>query len=136
MKEFELHPQLARDCIHVTKLDLCQLLLMNNSHYPWCILVPMRADLREIYQLDDSEQQQVLRESSRLSRFMMEHFAGDKMNVAALGNLVPQLHIHHIVRRQTDNAWPAPVWGHEAALPYGADQADAICTSLREALSP
>ena len=134
MTEFKLHPQLAKDCFHVTDLSLCRLLLMNNSHYPWCILVPMRAGLREIYELEESEQQALLNESSRLSLIMMQQFDGEKMNVAALGNMVPQLHVHHIVRKQSDKAWPKPVWGNEPAAPYTEQQARVICEQLRESL--
>ncbi|MEQ8953838.1 MAG: HIT domain-containing protein [Gammaproteobacteria bacterium] len=134
MSQFTLHPQLEQDCYVVTDLELCRVLLMNNSHYPWCILVPMRAALREIYELKEAEQCLLIGESSRLSRLMMARFAGEKMNVAALGNMVPQLHVHHIVRRQSDNAWPGPVWGRAPALPYSEQEAGSLCETLRTGL--
>ncbi len=118
MSDFALHPQLAQDCLFVTDLELCQVLLMNDSNYPWCILVPRVNDIREVYELSADNQQILARESAQLARAMMELFAGHKMNVAALGNMVPQLHIHHIVRKRDDLAWPKPVWGIVPAVPY------------------
>ena len=105
---------------------------MNDSTWPWVVLVPMRAGIREIYQLDDADQQRLLWESSELSRGMMALFAGDKMNVAALGNMVPQLHLHHIVRFEGDPAWPSPVWGKQAPVAYD----DAGLARTREQLVP
>lgn len=117
-QSFELHPRLAADCHGIGDLPLCRLLLMNDRQYPWCILVPRRAGLREIYQLDADDQLQFWRESAQLSRVLMDVFAGEKLNVAALGNMVPQLHLHHIVRYAADPAWPAPVWGKLAPVVY------------------
>lgn len=130
MTTFELHPRLAEDCHFVIDLKLSRLLLMNNSDYPWCILVPRINDIREIYELPDAQQQRLLAESSRLSRVMMAQFTGDKLNVAALGNIVPQLHVHHIVRRTSDKAWPNPVWGFAEASPYSPAQLAAVKTAL------
>ena len=115
---FELHPQLAADTVLVGDLPLCRLLLMNDRQYPWTILVPRRAGLREIYELHESDQLRFWRESAQLSKTLMTAFSGDKLNVAALGNMVPQLHVHHIVRFKGDPAWPAPVWGKHPAQPY------------------
>lgn len=115
---FELHPKLAADTFVIGDLDLCRLLLMNDSQYPWCVLVPRRPDIREIYQLSEADQQLLLRESSTLGRAMMKAFDGTKLNIGALGNVVPQLHVHHIVRFETDPAWPNPVWGRLPAKPY------------------
>jgi diadenosine tetraphosphate (Ap4A) HIT family hydrolase len=115
---FNLHQRLAADTLSLGRSRLCELRLMNDSAWPWVILVPMRAGIREIYQLEEADQQRLLWESSELSRGMMEVFAGAKMNVAALGNMVPQLHLHHIVRFEGDPAWPAPVWGKQAPVPY------------------
>src|SRR5204862_7582349 len=114
--------------------ELCRLLLMDDAHYPWFILVPRRAGLREIYELDEADQSQLLRESVALGRAAMRAFAGDKLNVAALGNVVPQLHVHHVVRQIGDAAWPAPVWGKVAAKRYGDDEAKAALSKLRDAL--
>lgn len=126
---FELHPKLAEDCVVVGDLPLCRVLLAKDGRYPWLILVPMRVDIREIYQLSESDQRQLLRESCAVAEAMARFFDADKMNVAALGNQVPQLHIHHIVRYKSDAAWPAPVWGVLSAQPY---QKDALEKRLAE----
>jgi len=119
MTEFSLHPRLAADCIDLGTMELSRLLLLDDSRYPWCILVPERDGVREVYELSDADQITLTRESARLSRFLAETFAADKMNMGALGNLVPQLHIHHIARYHDDAAWPGPVWGVGEAVPYG-----------------
>jgi len=124
---FALHPRLEADTVAVGDWPLCRVLLMNDAQYPWFILVPRREGAREIYQLSDADQAQLLRESSQLSRALMQAFRGDKLNVAALGNVVPQLHLHHIVRFAGDPAWPAPVWGRHPARPYApAEQAERL----------
>jgi diadenosine tetraphosphate (Ap4A) HIT family hydrolase len=128
---FNLHERLTADTLSLGCSRLCELRLMNDSTWPWVILVPMRAGIREIYQLDEADQQRLLWESSELSRGMMALFAGDKMNVAALGNMVPQLHLHHIVRFEGDPAWPAPVWGKQAPVAYD----DAGLARVREQLA-
>jgi len=119
---FQLHPRLEQDCIAIGRFELCRLLMMNDSQYPWFILVPERADLQEIYQLSKAERELLTEESSYLAETLANLYQADKMNIAAIGNLVPQLHIHHIVRYQTDKAWPAPVWGKFAAEPYTEQQ--------------
>lgn len=98
MEKFKLHAQLQKDCIELTELPLRKLLLVNDSHYPWFILVPKVAEVSELFQLSWQDQQQFLNESSLLSEILLQIFKGDKMNIAALGNRVPQLHIHHVVR--------------------------------------
>lgn len=128
----KLHPQLQQDCIYLGRLDLCQLLLINDSQYPWCILVPDRDNIKEIYELSNEEQLQLCHESSLLASGMMQAYAGDKMNVAALGNVVPQLHIHHIVRFRSDPAWPAPVWGKLPARAYSEAELQATIQKLRK----
>ncbi len=127
----ELHPRLAADCIRLGRFELSHLLLMNDASYPWFILVPDRDDVREIYQLNSADRAQLLDESCRLSAFLMNAFKGDKLNVAAIGNLVPQLHLHHVVRFESDRAWPLPVWGKFPALPY----TDAVLAGLRTKLA-
>ena len=114
----EIHPQLLADCILLGRFPLCRVLLMNDSQYPWFILVPDREAIREIYQLDDIDRTRLWDESCRLSAWLMATFEGDKFNLAALGNQVAQLHLHHIVRYRGDPAWPAPVWGRHPAIPY------------------
>jgi diadenosine tetraphosphate (Ap4A) HIT family hydrolase len=115
---FVLHEQLEKDSIAIGSFPLSVLLLSRDSNYPWFILVPQRADIREVYQLAEPDQLQLNRESVLLTRLLDEFFQADKMNVAALGNMVPQLHVHHIVRYTSDPAWPNPVWGQAAPKPY------------------
>jgi len=111
---FELHPQLDRDCIAIGDFPLSRLLLMDDANYPWLILVPRRDGIREIYQLSRNDQLRLIRESSYLARQLKEGLHADKINIAALGNQVAQLHIHHVVRYENDPAWPQPVWGNLA----------------------
>jgi diadenosine tetraphosphate (Ap4A) HIT family hydrolase len=115
---FILHPQLQQDCIELGRFELCRLLLLNDTRYPWCILVPQRDGIREIHELSPDDQHRLLEESVRLGRFLSEEFEAHKLNVAALGNLVQQLHVHHIVRYRNDPTWPRPVWGLGEAVPY------------------
>lgn len=119
---FELDQRLANDCILMGHFGLSELLLMNDANYPWFILVPRRPDVTEIYHLSQPDQQQLLFESSMLASNLADIFDADKMNVAALGNVVAQLHLHHVVRHQGDPAWPAPVWGKLPAKPYTDEQ--------------
>ncbi len=116
--EFELHPQLAKDCIVLGDFPVTRLLLMNDANYPWFILVPKRAEATEIYHLSAEDQCALIKESSFLASNLADTFAADKVNVAALGNRVPQLHIHHIVRYENDPAWPDPVWGKKPAISF------------------
>jgi len=129
---FDLHPQLAADCVVIGDLPLCRLLLMDDANYPWCILVPRRAGVREIHELAPDDQALLLGEVTQLSAAMQSLFAADKMNVAALGNVVPQLHVHVIARHAGDPAWPRPVWGAVPRLPYAAAERDAMVARLRE----
>ena len=122
----DIHPQLVSDCFQLGRFPLCHLLLMNDRSYPWFILVPDRADIREIYQLRETDRRALLDESCRLGEFLMREFEGDKLNVAALGNQVPQLHLHHIVRFETDPSWPGPIWGRHPPVAYAEDALDAI----------
>lgn len=128
-----LHPRLTADCLRLGRFALCHLLLMNDSSYPWFILVPDRADIREIFELSAADQKRMLDESCRLSEFLMRTFKGDKLNVAAIGNLVPQLHLHHVVRFTSDRAWPAPVWGKFPAVAYTDEGVAAIRQRIRSA---
>lgn len=131
----EIHPQLLKDCMVIGKMPLSHLLLMLDANYPWFILVPERVGIREIYELSMTDQQQLLHESSNLGNALMQGFRGDKLNIAALGNIVPQLHVHHIVRYQNDPAWPAPVWGEVPVRPYDTDLRDTIISVLKQNLS-
>lgn len=115
---FVLHPQLQQDTLLLGTFPLSLLLLMNDSNYPWFILVPQRANVREVHALDDPDRRQLWDESALLSRALTQAFSPDKLNIAALGNQVPQLHVHHIARFTHDPAWPAPVWGKVPPRPY------------------
>ncbi|MGF1639776.1 MAG: HIT domain-containing protein [Rhodospirillales bacterium] len=128
---FELHPRLREDGIDLGRFALCRLLLMNDATYPWFILVPERRDVREVHDLSDADQHLLIDESSRLARWLGEAYRADKINVAALGNMVPQLHWHVIVRYRTDPAWPAPVWGRGPSRPYSPEQIAAVRERLR-----
>ena len=127
----ELHPQLRKDCLLIGRFTLCHLLLMQDANYPWFILVPDREGIREIYELSEADQVQLLRESSQLSVLLTTRFRADKLNIAALGNVVPQLHVHHIVRYRDDPAWPAPVWGRVPARPYTPEERAGVLGLLR-----
>lgn len=131
---FELDPRLANDTIVLGDFATSRLLLAKDSRYPWCILVPKRCDITEIYQLAGEEQAQLSRESALLGRKLMELYQGDSLNVAALGNVVAQLHIHHVVRFTNDASWPGPIWGVGVAIPYAdgelAKHARQITSSL------
>lgn len=131
---FELDYRLEGDCVEIGSLPLCRILLMKDANYPWVILVPQREDVSEIYHLDLESQEQLIWESSFVAERLMETFDGDKMNIAALGNVVPQLHIHHVVRREDDAAWPNPVWGAVAPKAYLASALDERVESLQKAL--
>jgi len=133
---FALHPRLASDTFAAGDLPLCRLLLMNDAQYPWFILVPRRAGTREIYLLDEPDQQLLWRESAQLSRALMDAFRGDKLNVAALGNVVPQLHVHVLGRFTGDPAWPKPVWGLAPPIRFEPAEAAREVEAWREALSP
>lgn len=126
-----IHPQLEQDSFIIGKFPLCHLLLSRDSQYPWFILVPDRENVTEIYQLNEADRLQLLKESCQLSEALYAGFNAEKLNIAALGNIVPQLHIHHIVRYSHDPAWPAPVWGKLAAKPYNEDQLNALQIKIK-----
>jgi diadenosine tetraphosphate (Ap4A) HIT family hydrolase len=115
---FVLHPDLQRDGIAVGRFSLCQLLLINDQAYPWFVLVPERENIRDTIDLSPADYLTLWSESRVLGQGIMQAFAGEKLNVAALGNVTPQLHIHHVVRYASDPAWPAPIWGKHPLTPY------------------
>jgi diadenosine tetraphosphate (Ap4A) HIT family hydrolase len=119
---YELHPQLAADTHPVVAFALSDLRLMDDSNYPWLVLVPRVVDAREMIDLDAGQRRQLTDEIDHASRLLRDAFTPFKLNVAALGNLVPQLHIHVIARFEHDPAWPAPVWGRVAARPYSPEE--------------
>ncbi len=130
---FVLDPRLQQDTLLIGDFPLCHLLLSNDSNNPWFILVPRRALITEIFELDAADQLQLWRETTALSQVLGALFNADKLNVAALGNVVSQLHMHVIVRKRDDAAWPAPVWGKLPAQPYTAQQFALIIEQLRGA---
>ena len=132
---FVLDPRLLQDTLPVGDFPLCRVLLSNDSQYPWFILVPRKADISEIYQLSEAEQAQLWKETSLLAKTLQQLFDADKMNVAALGNVVSQLHMHVIVRHKGDIAWPAPVWGKHPAVPYSIEQSGEIISRLKAVLA-
>jgi diadenosine tetraphosphate (Ap4A) HIT family hydrolase len=133
MSAYELDARLAADSLPVVDLELCALRLMNDQRFPWLLLIPRRADKEEILDLIDSDQQQLWDEIRRVARMLESVFAPDKLNIAALGNQVRQLHVHVIARFQDDAAWPSPVWGIGAPEVY-PDPA-AVIARLRLALN-
>ncbi len=132
---FELDPRLQQDTLPVGDFPLCRLLLMNDAQYPWFVLVPRREEIVEVFQLDVEDQRTFWQETTELAEILKDTFGADKMNVAALGNEVSQLHMHVIVRRHGDPAWPAPIWGKHPAQPYTAEQVAAIREKLRLVLT-
>jgi diadenosine tetraphosphate (Ap4A) HIT family hydrolase len=131
---FELDSRLQQDTIYLGDFALSRLLLMNDSHYPWFILVPRLADVSELFQLSAVQQQQLWSETTLLAQLLKPCFAGDKINIATLGNVVSQLHMHVVVRRHDDVSWPAPVWGRHPAVAYTAEQVQALKARLQPVL--
>jgi len=119
---YELHPQLAADTHPVATFALSELRLMDDGNYPWLVLVPRVAAARDIIDLDPMQRRELGDEIDQASRLLRDAFTPFKLNVAALGNLVPQLHVHVIARFEDDPAWPAPVWGRVAARPYSPEE--------------
>jgi diadenosine tetraphosphate (Ap4A) HIT family hydrolase len=115
---FILDERLKNDTVCLGQFPLSLLLMSRDANYPWCILVPRREGVKELYELGDGDIAQLVKESRHLSLVLMALFQGDKLNVAALGNMVPQLHLHHIVRHRGDAAWPGAVWGAVPALAF------------------
>ncbi|SDD25064.1 HIT domain-containing protein [Kordiimonas lacus] len=135
MTDFTLHPQLAKDTVFVTKLTLCRVLLMTDATYPWLVLVPELGDIRELHQLEGEDQQVLMQEITFVAAKLEALVGADKMNVAALGNMVPQLHIHVIARFESDPAWPGPVWGAVPARAYTEEALEAQVEKLRSCLT-
>lgn len=129
---FTLHEQLAKDCTIIGELPQCKLLMMNDANYPWCVLVPMRPNLREWYELDETDQQQLLAETNALAKYLQKNTGAKKMNIGALGNMVQQLHVHVIARFENDAAWPAPVWGKVPAQPYSDTELEKMRVLLKQ----
>ncbi|WP_110685917.1 HIT domain-containing protein [Salinicola aestuarinus] len=131
MPTFTLDDRLERDSVHVVDLSLSQVRLSRDARYPWLVLVPRRADVVELFDLDEADQRELWREATALGQAMMTHWRGDKLNVATLGNVVAQLHVHVIVRFADDPAWPGPVWGQGEAETYAEAALDERCETIR-----
>jgi diadenosine tetraphosphate (Ap4A) HIT family hydrolase len=132
--EWSLHPQLDQDCVTIADLPLSRLLLSRDANYPWLLLVPRRPGMSEIIDLDTVEQEQLMIEIDVASRALKAATACDKLNIAAIGNLVPQLHVHIVARRRDDPAWPKPVWGTVPARPYDLAERERFIAALRRKL--
>jgi len=135
MNPWHLHPQLADDTHPVAQFELCELRLMDDANHPWLILVPRVDGAVELIDLDEDQQQVLTREIALASRTLQAAFKPHKLNVAALGNLVPQLHVHVIARYREDIAWPRPVWGMATAQPYSPETLVQRIRRLQDALA-
>jgi diadenosine tetraphosphate (Ap4A) HIT family hydrolase len=128
---YKLDNTLAKDTLVIGQFSLCDVLLMNDARYPWVILVPQRQQISEVYQLFADEQQQLAIESSFVAQQLAQMVGADKMNIAALGNVVSQLHIHHVARFIGDETWPAPVWGKGSAVAYNEQECELVIKGLQ-----
>lgn len=132
---FSLHPQLEKDCFFIEDWPVCRLVLMDDSRFPWFILVPRIHGARELVDLPETEQIRVLNEINWLSKSIQKALKPYKLNIAALGNMVPQLHIHVIARFEEDEAWSKPVWSAEgSAVPYAKDKKAELIEKIKQAL--
>lgn len=129
---FKLHSTLSADTYEIGHFATSVALLMNNSRLPWVILVPKRNGIRELYELTAKEQQQINAESLLVGKALMNEFKGDKLNTGTIGNLVPQLHLHHVIRYYHDPVWPQPVWGNLDTKPYTKTTSTQMLTRLRK----
>ena len=128
---WSLHSRLKEDTIDIGDLPLCRVLVIKDAHYPWLLLVPRRAETVEIIDLGEVEQAQLMTEISRVARALKEITKCEKLNIAALGNMVPQLHVHIVARRSSDAAWPRPVWGVVPPLAHDAEEVQRLIGALR-----
>jgi diadenosine tetraphosphate (Ap4A) HIT family hydrolase len=128
---WSLNSQLKKDTIDIGDLPLSRVLVIKDAHYPWLLLVPRRPEVSEIIDLDEVEQAQLITEISRVGRALKDITKCDKLNIAALGNVVPQLHVHIIARRSSDVAWPRPVWGVMPPLEHDAEEVQHFISALR-----
>lgn len=131
---FRLDNRLENDTVKVASLRLSLVLLMNNSDYPWLVLVPQRDGVREIYELQAADRVILMEEITAASKAMDALFKPDKINIGALGNIVPQLHVHVVGRRQGDKAWPGPVWGAPPGRPYSEGEIASLSEKIKKEL--
>ncbi len=132
---FELDQRLSNDTVTVGELNLSRVLMMNDCQYPWVILVPRISGITEIHQLSEEQRKLLSEESNQAAQLIAKEFGADKMNIAALGNVVSQLHIHHIARFKDDIAWPAPVWGAHPVKPYSQTELQIISLRMKNLFS-
>lgn len=132
---FSLHPTLASDTCQIVDLPLSRVLLMKDKGFPWLILVPKREDIKEIHELTPDDRAVLIEEISLASTILAKLFTPVKINVGALGNIVPQLHVHVIARFETDRAWPGPVWGSTPKEPYSENELASIVSRLKDAFN-
>jgi diadenosine tetraphosphate (Ap4A) HIT family hydrolase len=128
---WSLHPQLEKDTINVGDLPLCRVVVIKDANYPWLLLVPRRPNVTEIIDLDEVAQAQLMTEIGRVARALKDVTKCDKLNIAALGNVVPQLHVHIVARRSSDAAWPRPVWGVAPPLDHDPEEVTVFINALR-----
>ena len=131
MDDWSLNRQLEQDTINIGDLPLSRVLVVNDGNYPWLMLVPRRADAKELVDLNEVEQGQLMTEINRVARALQDITKPDKLNIAALGNVVPQLHVHVIARRTSDPAWPRPVWGVVPPVPHDPQEIEHFIRALR-----
>ncbi len=131
---FILNSRLQADTFFIADLKISRLLLMNDSNYPWLILVPRMVDLIELTDLSFEDQIEVLREINLVGKILQQNFGAEKLNIAALGNVVSQLHIHVIARKKNDATFPKPVWGNAIAKPYTEQDAQDIIKKIKSLL--
>ncbi|HUB90521.1 MAG TPA: HIT family protein [Dyella sp.] len=134
--DFELDPRLQADTQHLAALSLCDVLLMKDARFPWLILVPRITGCTEILDLPEHARERLWQEINHAAAVLREVVPCDKLNIGALGNIVRQLHVHVVARKQGDQAWPGPVWGSGAAAPYAADALASLVQRLQQRLTP
>jgi diadenosine tetraphosphate (Ap4A) HIT family hydrolase len=127
---WSLHERLEQDTVNIGDLPLCRVLIIKDGNFPWLLLVPRRLDVDEILDLDEVEQAQLMTEITRAARALKDVTGCDKLNIAALGNIVPQLHVHLVARNKTDAAWPKPVWG-QAPAPVDPNELERFTAAIR-----
>lgn len=134
MRRFELDPRLKRDTVRIARLGLCDLRLMNDSRWPWTILVPQRNDLVEFHEMTPLDQTMLTFEMGLVAAALKRETGAHKINIATLGNAVPMFHLHVVARDEGDPNWPGPVWGFGTALPYEEGRAEALAQRLAHAV--
>jgi diadenosine tetraphosphate (Ap4A) HIT family hydrolase len=133
-QSWQLDPKLANETAPVGDMTLCRILAMNDATYPWLLLVPRRVGVTEIIDLNESDRGELIAEIAQAARALKEVSRCDKLNIAAIGNMVPQLHVHIVARRRDDPAWPKPVWGVAPPRAYAPEQLDAFVSIVRQAM--